>query len=317
VGCLVRDRRGLSSSIVLSRAHDGRRGTTEMRDARLLPLQSARSAGAFVHLASMEKGSELFWKLYGWFGLARDPGDVLTLFLSGGLVIGVAVLRSSLSGGKVWIAGQAAIVQFSAWATVFLLCVYSLAHFRLWRADVRREDAALHVMAGSPVARAVEGGQALLDMLTAQREALGEHRPSRAEWRDLEGRFGLIGGELQANWIHYEKTGEVVWTVHPVGLQGERQLECFLSEAKVAGRLLRHIPGVPTRFPTVIVPADTADDWLNVVAGLVRPDAHVDSGSGYNSSRGRFTAGEIRNLVEGSTVACARLAAESGELTGV
>jgi hypothetical protein len=146
----------------------------------------------------MDKGPELFWKLYGWFGLARDPGDVLTLFLSGGLVVGVAVLRSSLSGGKVWIAGQAAIVQFSAWA-----------------------------------------------------------------------RFSLIGGEFQANWIQYEKTGEVVWTVHPVGLHGERRLERFLSEAKVAGRLLRQIPGVPTKFPT------------------------------------------------GSTLACTRLAAESGDLSGV
>ena len=158
----------------------------------------------------------------------------------------------------------------------------------------------------------MEAGQALFEMLTPQREPLGRHRPSRGEWRDLEGRFSLIYGESQANWIQYEDTGEVVWTVQPVGVQEERRLECFLSEAKVAGRLLRQIARVPTKFPTIIIPADTADDWLNVVAGLVHPDAHIDKGSGYNPSRGRFTAGEIRNLVEGSKVACARLAAESG-----
>jgi hypothetical protein len=262
---------------------------------------------------TMGKGSELFWRLYAWFGLVRDPGDLLTLLLSGGLLAGVAVLRSSLSAGEVWIAGQAAIVQFSAWATLFLLCVYSLAHFRRWRADLRRERAGLRLTAGSGEARTVDARQAELEMVTPQREALRAHRPSRAKWHDLESRFGRIDGEFQANWIQYVDMGEVVWTVHPVGLQGERFLECFLSEARVAGRLLRQMPNVPTKFPTVTVPADTADDWLNVVAGLVHPAAHVDRGSGYNPSRGRFTAGEFRNLLGGSTMACVRLAAESCE----
>ena len=102
------------------------------------------------------------------------------------------------------------VPQFCAWATLCLLCLYSVAQFRLWREAVRREraDALVTLAPDAQTRRAV--GHVPSQMLAPQRDELKVHRPSPTEWHDLEHRFGRINGELRAHWIRYEHTGEVV-----------------------------------------------------------------------------------------------------------
>ncbi len=71
--------------------------------------------------------------------------------------------------------------------------------------------------------------------------------PPKLNWHELEDRFRLITGEAEAVWHLYE-SGSVVWFVYPAAPGANRIVDRFLSEARIAGRLVSGLPHVPKKF---------------------------------------------------------------------
>ena len=130
------------------------------------------------------------------------------------------------------------------------------------------------------------------------------HTPSVTSdyWREAEQRLDRIDGELTATWMLYDD-GHVEWSVYASNDSAGRRVDRFLSEARMLGRAVSGLPPA-LRFPSVSF-SDDADNWLNVVAAIVKPSRMKGSG---RNERGEYESGGIDDLVDASKVACARLA---------
>jgi hypothetical protein len=132
--------------------------------------------------------------------------------------------------------------------------------------------------------------------------------PQASDWEDLERRFALIPGEVDALWHYYPATNVVKWFWYPAKAGGVRDVQRFESEAKTGGAMLARLPAAPARYQPA-ENADAADRWLNAVAVLVDP-ATSFRGSGRDED-GEHETRYLSRAVDASKVACARLAADS------
>ncbi len=138
------------------------------------------------------------------------------------------------------------------------------------------------------------------------------HRaPTRDEWHAQERRFAaIIDGELDAIWQQYG-SGTVRWLVNPSAgapETGGLRVERLLSEARIAGQMVRRLPKTPTKFASRRdEPLDDADRWFNVVAAAVNADGITGSG---HDEHGPFIVGSITQVVNASRRVCAKLAAD-------
>ena len=130
--------------------------------------------------------------------------------------------------------------------------------------------------------------------------------PGVKYWRAAEDRFAHIDGDLEAIWTEFDDE-HIEWDVLEKNNYGGRVRERFLSEARILGRVVVVDTSLPRRFPSAVFAGD-ANHWLNVVTGIVK--ASSCKGDGHTHGR-YYVSGGLDDLVDGSGVACARLAEKS------
>jgi hypothetical protein len=130
--------------------------------------------------------------------------------------------------------------------------------------------------------------------------------PVNPDWYQLEERFDRIRGEVWAIWQRNDQTGKVTWSVYPRDYEDSRIVARFLIEARIAGQLGRELLKMPVKFDDQSWD-DSADTWLNVVAGLVPCDRFTGSGRDGETT---YTSGSLEDVVDASRLACGRIATE-------
>jgi hypothetical protein len=145
------------------------------------------------------------------------------------------------------------------------------------------------------------------------------NEPTRAEWLEMEGRFGLIDGEVTAMWqVYVNDPSRVEWNVQPdfesrrqsrpVG-GGARRVERFRAEAHRAGEMVQRVRFLDPAYK-VSAGAPAEDHWLSALGATI----HVGSGmhgSG-RDERGDSESRVMERVVDASKTMCARLAARAG-----
>lgn len=142
--------------------------------------------------------------------------------------------------------------------------------------------------------------------------------PTRSEWLEMEARFALIDGEVEAHWHVYVAEPDCVeWSVYPqrertaqpVG-SGARRLERFRAEAHRAGQMIQRVPDLTTGYK-VSRNADPEDHWLSALGATIHTASGM-RGSG-RDKRGEYVSRFMERVVEASKTMCARLAARAKE----
>ena len=119
--------------------------------------------------------------------------------------------------------------------------------------------------------------------------------------------FDRIRGEVWAIWQRNDQTGKVTWTVYPRDYEEFRE---YVSRFLIEGRLARAKGATTAAHASQIQNHswdNSADVWLNVVAGLVPCDRFPGSGRDGEST---YTSGWLEDVVDASRLACGRIATE-------
>ena len=147
------------------------------------------------------------------------------------------------------------------------------------------------------------------------------NEPSRAEWLEMEERFGRIDGEIMAMWqIFVSDPDRVEWNVQPDfesrqspkfrrGGDGARRVERFRAEAHLAGQMIQRVRLLDPHYK-VSKGAPPEDHWLSALGATIHlaSDMH---GSG-RGEEGEYVSRVMERVVDASKTMCARLASRAG-----